>query len=63
MDIKRGGDSATEDGVHALIDVTRMPLEELLESDETVLGASLRSVLADLDRASEIIAGFGNYPR
>lgn len=45
-----------------LIDVTRMELTELIASDDTVLAAAVRRILADLDQG-EVIAGFGNYPR
>jgi FXSXX-COOH protein len=44
-----------------LIDVNRIPLADLLASDDTVLAAAVRRVLTELDRTGEIIAGFGSY--
>jgi FXSXX-COOH protein len=44
-----------------LVDVTRMPLVELIPSDDSVLANSLRRLLTDLDRPHEIVAAFANY--
>jgi FXSXX-COOH protein len=43
-----------------LVDVTSLPLAELIPADDTVLANSLRRLLAELDHPQEIIAAFGN---
>lgn len=63
MDVRLGSDGAGDDRVDALIDVTQVPLAELLASDERVLAAAMRRVLADVEQAREIIAGFSSYAR
>lgn len=62
MDIRTGSEGAGEDRVHALIDVTQVPLAEFLTSEETVFEAAVRRVLEELDQSEEIIAGFASYP-
>jgi FXSXX-COOH protein len=42
----------------ALVDLTRVSLIQLSSMDDSVLGASLRRVLAEADDPPEAIAGF-----
>jgi FXSXX-COOH protein len=51
-----------DDAEPSLIDVTGMPLAQLLPSDDTVLTNSLRRLLIELDHPQEAIAAFSNYP-
>jgi FXSXX-COOH protein len=46
----------------ALPDLTRLPLAELLASDNTALADALRRVAAELDDTAAILSGFGNVP-
>jgi FXSXX-COOH protein len=57
MDSNTGGEDEQELG---LVDITRMPLAELLPSDDTVLTNALRRLLVELDRPQENFAAFGN---
>lgn len=41
-----------------LIDLTRVSLDQLQALDNPVLNASIRRILAEIDRPSEVIAGF-----
>jgi FXSXX-COOH protein len=58
MDDNEVGPAETESG---LADVTRMPLPELLPSDDSVLANSLRRLLADMDQAQEVMSAFNSY--
>jgi FXSXX-COOH protein len=51
----------TEDDEPGLVDVTRVPLAELLLSHDPALTDSLRRLLADLDQSRERFAAFNNY--
>lgn len=44
------------------VNVSALPLPELLGSDDSALTNSLRRVLADLDSSKENYAAFGNTP-
>jgi FXSXX-COOH protein len=44
-----------------LIDVTGMPLDQLLPSDDSALAASLRNLVIETSRPQEIISAFGNF--
>ncbi|MGH3796455.1 MAG: FxSxx-COOH cyclophane-containing RiPP peptide [Pseudonocardiaceae bacterium] len=44
-----------------LVDLTGLPLSELLTMDESVLAQSLRRLAEETDRQEEIVAGFSNY--
>lgn len=44
-----------------LVDVTRLPLDDLLAARDTVLSNALRRLLAELDQPQEIIAAFDSY--
>jgi FXSXX-COOH protein len=61
-------DSTSDDGFGALgrdagfPDVTEIPLRELFDADDTVLGHAMRQLLAEMEAPQEIIAAFGSYP-
>lgn len=44
-----------------LVDLTDVPLPEVLTMDESVLAQSLRQLAEEADRQEEIVAGFSNY--
>lgn len=50
-----------DDEEPGLVDVTRLPLTELLLSRDPALTDSLRRLLAGLDHAQERFAAFNNY--
>lgn len=60
MDNVAGNESTTPELETDLVDVTRMPLAELLRSDDTVLDNALRRLLAELAEPQEIIAAHNN---
>lgn len=60
MDIRTGSDGAGDDREQPLVDVTQMPLPDLLAPGNRVLDGALRRVLDELDR-EEIIASFGSF--
>ncbi|SHN38656.1 hypothetical protein [Cryptosporangium aurantiacum] len=45
-----------------ILDVTQLPLLGLVGSGDSVLGASIRSVVDDVVNQRELTAGFGNIP-
>jgi hypothetical protein len=45
----------------SLVDVTCLPLEQLISDNETVLVNSLRRLVAEIDRAQEVLSAFDNY--
>lgn len=44
-----------------LVDVTALPLEELVSSEETVLTNALRRLLREIDSPHEVIAGWNSH--
>ncbi|MEV4350343.1 hypothetical protein AB0J83_38295 [Actinoplanes sp. NPDC049596] len=44
-----------------LIDVTGIPLDQLLPSDDSALAVSLRDLVTMTSRPQEIVAAFGNF--
>jgi FXSXX-COOH protein len=52
---------ASQDRAQGLIDVTDLPLSEIIGSEESALANSIRRLIADLGSRQEIIAGFSNY--
>jgi hypothetical protein len=56
------GTSPDDDCRTDLLDVGSMPFQKLILSDDTVLTNSLNRLLADIERASERYAAFGNAP-
>ena len=50
------------EGDSVLVDVTGLPLDQLVVSTDSALTSSLRRALADLDRPQEVIAAFSNRP-
>jgi FXSXX-COOH protein len=59
--LKVSGESSDVGG-EVPVDVSHLPLTDLLRSDDTALAVSLRRVLADLDNAPESFAAFANTP-
>ena len=60
------GDPAAEDrvaepGASDLVDVTALPLEALLSTEDTVLSNALRRLLRELADPREAIAGWSSY--
>jgi FXSXX-COOH protein len=45
------------------IDVSGLPLRDIIAADDTVLGHSMRRLLAELDCPEEIIAAHSSYAR
>ena len=45
----------------ALVDVTGIPLDQLVPSTDTVLAHSLHALVRETSRPQEIIAAFGNF--
>ena len=45
-----------------LVDVARLPLPELMTSDDSALNVCLARVLTDVENAGESFAAFGNTP-
>jgi hypothetical protein len=54
-------DTDVNDEEHALIDLTRKPLDELVFDGDTVLDKAVQDVVAGLTH--DVFAGFGNAPR
>ena len=52
-----------DDQESGYVDVSRLPLRELIGADDTVLGHSMRRLLTEMDRPQEIIAAFSSYVR
>jgi hypothetical protein len=46
-----------------IVDTSKLSLLELIESDDHVIGDSLRRILAELDRPRDTIASWGNVVR
>lgn len=44
-----------------LVDLTGLPLSEVLTMDESVLAQSLRRLTEEADQQEDIVAGFSNY--
>lgn len=44
-----------------LVDVTRLPLDQLVPSTDSALARSLLAVVRETSRPQEIIAAFGNF--
>jgi FXSXX-COOH protein len=45
----------------ALVDVTGIPLDQLLPSTESVLARSLQALVRETSRPQEVISAFGNF--
>jgi FXSXX-COOH protein len=56
-----GDRAAVEPGESQPVDVTGLPLAELLSSEDTVLSNALRRLLRDMADPQEIIAGWQSY--
>jgi FXSXX-COOH protein len=56
-----GGQDGGEEREWQLIDVTQLPLLELMRSDDSALVTSLRRLQAEMTRPEEIIAAFSSY--
>jgi FXSXX-COOH protein len=61
VDVSVGGQGGGEELEWLLIDVTKLPLPELMVSDDTALATSLRRLKAEMARPEEIIAAFSSY--
>ena len=44
-----------------LVDLTDLPLSEVLTMDESALAQSLRRLVEEVDQQEDIVAGFSNY--
>ncbi|GIG62082.1 hypothetical protein Lfu02_64540 [Longispora fulva] len=58
-----GDEVVLADQDEVLIDVTKLPLTELLAVGDTVLAGALRRVLRELDSPMDVSAGFSSYQR
>lgn len=63
MDSIAGNQGDREVQQSGLVDVTAMPLAELVPSDDSVLGNALRRLLIEMDQPEEIIAAFSSSPQ
>jgi FXSXX-COOH protein len=62
MDSSAGNQVRDPDEEARLLDVTNLPLRTLTTSDDSVLDAALRRLLAEIDQPRESFAGFGDCP-
>lgn len=44
-----------------LVDVTKLPLAELLSSDDRTLQAAVRNLMTELDAPREVVASWNNF--
>jgi len=63
MDKIAGSQGSGQEQEWDLVDVTKLPLPDLLRSDNTVLANSLRRLLAEMEHPEEIIAAHGSSPQ
>jgi FXSXX-COOH protein len=49
------------DSSWGLLDVTGLPLNRLLATNDSVLVNALRRLVSELDRAQEVLSAFDNY--
>jgi FXSXX-COOH protein len=63
--MERGADTTPDgDGLATgQVDITAMPLRDLVNSDDSVLDRALRRLLAELDGPQEHYTAFQNAPR
>lgn len=44
-----------------IADITQVPLDELIASEDSVLAHALRRIRSEIDNPDEVIAGFQNF--
>jgi len=44
-----------------LVDLTDLPLSQVMTMDESVLAQSLQRLVQDVDRQEDVVAGFSNF--